>query len=231
MNFSGVKKTVSKSIQTISSNKILNSPILYKVSVVLALLNVISYIVSKNINAIIAFTLIYLATNYFTNNMTIVILTAVFVTNFLIITNKIKESFTGEKNNENQDISESQTSETPDDTSVTSSTSDTKNQAKSSDMDALLQTIQQQNKNLTNITGKKNSEKDGKQGYDNIAVKLQPTDIAPVEFNADSAELAKQLKILNERTENSMGMINKLGGISNIGKMIDSLTGIVDKLK
>ena len=204
MNFSGIKKTLSKSVQSINSNKLLNNDILYKVVVVLAILNVISYIVSKNINAGIVFVLVYVATNYLTKNMTIVLLSAVFVTNFLIVSKKIKENMV-EGHNETE----------PEETNHGTGVDDITDELK--DM-------------LENQTPETPEKKETVEKYDNIAKKLNPTDIAPVEFNADSAELTKQLKILNERTQNSMGMINKMGGIANIGKMIDSLTGIVNKL-
>jgi len=203
MNFSGLRKTFSKSIQSVSSNKVLNNEFLYKVVVVLSLLNMISYIVSKNVNAVIVFTIVYLATNYLTNNMTIVLLVAVFVTNFLIVTKKIKENYENKDNKEGQKKMVGK--------------KNVSNEEKFS--------------NEENETGKEGmSDEKETEEYDNIAKKLEPAEIAPVEFNADSAELTKQLKILNERTQNSMGMINKLGGIANISKMIDSLTSIVNKL-
>jgi hypothetical protein len=191
MNLTGVKKHLSKTINSLTSNKIINSDLLYKIVVVLAILNMISYIVSKNINAVAIFTLIYLATNCITKNITIVLITAIFATNFFVVGKKIKENM-----------------ENPDATT-------------GGKADPITEPI-------SNF--KDDSGNNGEEGYDNIDVELQPKDIAPVEFNQDSAELAKQLKILNERTKSSMGMINKMGGIGNIGKMIESLTGIVNKL-
>lgn len=191
MNLTGVKKHLSKTINSLTSNKIINSDLLYKIVVVLAILNMISYIVSKNINAVAIFTLIYLATNCITKNITIVLITAIFATNFFVVGKKIKE------NMENPDA---------------------KTGAKTGPITEPISNF------------KDGSGNDEVEQYDNIDVELQPKDIAPVEFNQDSAELAKQLKILNERTKSSMGMINKMGGIGNIGKMIESLTGIVNKL-
>lgn len=194
MNLTGVKKHLSKTINSLTSNKIINSDLLYKIVVVLAILNMISYIVSKNIIAVAVFTLIYLATNCLTKNMSIVLITAIFATNFFVVGKKIKENM--ENKHPTNDAKKEKISNINDD-------SDSDDEKKADDDD---------------------------EGYDNIDVELQPKDIAPVEFNQDSAELAKQLKILNERTKSSMGMINKMGGIGNIGKMIDSLTGIVNKL-
>ena len=187
-------------VKTVNTNKILNNDFLYKVVVVLALINVIGYIVSKNVNALIMFTFVYLAINYLTKNMTVVLLTAIFATNFFIVGKKVKEAFTeGNEGNEGLD-----------------------KDAAGADKEVTTGTDKE-------VSDVKVDKKD-KEAYDNIAHKLNPTDIAPIEFNSDSAELAKQLKILNERTQNSMGMINKLGGIGNIGKMVDNLTSIVSKL-
>ena len=117
MNFSGIKKSLSKTIQSVSSNKFLNNEILYKVVVALAILNVISYIVSKNINAFIVFTLVYLATNYLTKNMTIVLLSAIFVTNFLIVSKKIKENLENKETEDNDKPEDNENTEDNDDIS------------------------------------------------------------------------------------------------------------------
>jgi hypothetical protein len=66
--------------------------------------------------------------------------------------------------------------------------------------------------------------------YVNPAVPLQPKELSKDDFKSDNDELAKQLKILNEQTKSSMGMISNLGGIGNITKMVDNLTGIVAKI-
>jgi hypothetical protein len=195
-----VRSLTNSIVKTVNTNKILNNDFLYKVVVVLALLNVIGYIVSKNVNAVIMFSFVYLAINYFTKNMSVVLLSAIFATNFFIVSKKIKESF--------------ETKDNIDDNIVDNNDQD--------------QEIFESDETITDKNTKKKTNT--KESYDNIEHKLKPADIAPVEFNSDSAELAKQLKILNERTKNSMGMINKLGGIGNIGKMVDNLTSIVGKL-
>jgi hypothetical protein len=144
------------------------------------------------------FAFVYLAINYLTKNMTVVLLTAVFATNFFIVGKKVKESFEGGAVKEGMTKTET---------------------------DAVASELVEEVEEVVKVV--KDAEKEE---YSNIAHKLKPTDVAPVEFNSDSAELTKQLKILNERTQNSMGMINKLGGIGNIGKMVDNLTSIVGKL-
>lgn len=207
-----IKSFTNSMVRTVNTNKILNNDFLYKVVVVLALINVIGYIVSKNVNALIMFTFVYLAINYLTKNMTVVLLTAIFATNFFIVGKKVKEAFTAEgdeetkKKKKKKAVNEDPTSEYVDAESALKKIVDNAEDAEDAE------------------------DADKREEYANIAHKLKPTDIAPVEFNSDSAELAKQLKILNERTKNSMGMINKLGGIGNIGKMVDNLTSIVGKL-
>jgi hypothetical protein len=201
-------------VKTVNTNKILNNDFLYKVVVVLALINVIGYIVSKNVNALIMFTFVYLAINYLTKNMTVVLLTAIFATNFFIVGKKVKEAFkegVDEDDGVKEDAEEEETAE-----------------AELAFRD-LVSEVEDTNKKDKKDKKAKKAEQAKKEPYDN-GIKLQPADIAPVEFNSDSAELTKQLKILNERTKNSMGMINKLGGIGNIGKMVDNLTSIVGKL-
>lgn len=199
-----IKSFTNSMVKTVNTNKILNNDFLYKVVVVLALINVIGYIVSKNVNALIMFTFVYLAINYLTKNMTVVLLTAIFATNFFIVGKKVKEAFTEGLASEK---GEAEAVEEEADPAKTDTAYAVKEEADTAVENEVA-----------------------KEEYANIAHKLKPTDIAPIEFNSDSAELAKQLKILNERTKHSMGMINKLGGIGNIGKMVDNLTSIVGKL-
>ena len=210
-----IKSFTNSMVKTVNTNKILNNDFLYKVVVVLALINVIGYIVSKNVNALIMFTFVYLAINYLTKNMTVVLLTAIFATNFFIVGKKVKEAFTeGMGGKKEADVDEKEG-----EVDAEAALSELVNKVDNAEDAA--------NDGAANDSA---SNANAKEKYANIAHKLKPTDIAPVEFNSDSAELTKQLKILNERTKNSMGMINKLGGIGNIGKMVDNLTSIVGKL-
>jgi hypothetical protein len=87
-----------------ASKLLTNKKFLYFM-VFLAATNILSYLVTNKINAVIFFALVTLITYQFSKNMTVVLLVAIITTNFLMANKKMREGLENETTEDSQSLS------------------------------------------------------------------------------------------------------------------------------
>jgi hypothetical protein len=82
------------------SSKLLTNKYFLYFMVFLASTNVLGYMVTNKINAIIFFILVSLLTYQFSKNMAVILLVAIIATNFLMVNKRMREGLEGQTNND-----------------------------------------------------------------------------------------------------------------------------------
>jgi hypothetical protein len=102
-----------------SVSKILEKKITLHIVFVIALLNLIGYLISGNFHAFIFFILITAIVGHFSKNATIILLVPLFIVNLYVLGNKTKEGMENSNSNSssNNDKNESQTKDSTQDSS------------------------------------------------------------------------------------------------------------------
>ena len=185
-----------------------------RVIAVVSLINLLGYIMVKNMAAVILFILVGFLTTYFSKNMIIVLFTAMITTNLFAISNnnspiyQSRESFKGSGRNRTADI--------------------VGNYKPASD--AIDQALASNNSGL-------NIDAAGtfKSMIESLDNQLEPSAINSMTDSTDKLikkqqNLQKQVKDLTPALNQSIDMINKVGGTKGIESMIDKVEGMLSRV-
>lgn len=181
---------------------------------VISLINLSGYIMVKNMAAVILFILVGFLTTYFSKNMIIVLFTAMITTNLFAISNnnspiyQSRESFKGSGRNRTTDI--------------------VGNYKPAPDV--IDQSLASNNSGL-------NIDAAGtfKSMIESLDNQLEPSAINSMTDSTDKLikkqqNLQKQVKDLTPALNQSIDMINKVGGTKGIESMIDKVEGMLSRV-
>ena len=183
-----------------------------RIVAIIAILNMLGYLVIRDLDAVAFFAIVGFLATYFSKNMIVVLLVAMVATNMLTMSRSlrfIQEGFGGKGGSQK----------------VTKKVTDPAVEPADDEEDEEM---------ATGRPGKLDKAATIEETYDNLDQVLSNGKIEEMaqrtqNLAAQQANLHKQLKTLTPAIKDSMALLDKIGGADGMEKMIGNIGGMMDK--
>lgn len=184
-----------------------------RIVALIAFLNMLGYLVVRDLDAVAFFAIVGFLATYFSNNMIVVLLVAMVATNMLTMSRSLRymqEGFDGKGGAQ-------------------------KGTKKVTDPSVEPADDEEDEEIATGRPGKLDKAATIEQTYDNLDKvlsngKIQEMAQRTQDLAGQQANLHKQLTTLTPAIKDSMALLEKIGGAQGMEKMIEQMSGVMDKL-